>query len=622
MKRIIILCIIVLFTTCSNNINDADKTIESADAAYDQFKLKKSGEILNAMLLIDSLHDKQKCQVLRRLAHQNWKYYKNYELAKKQLLKADSIRKDQFDTWISLSQIEREYGNFENSIEASTIAESIAKSTSDINSAKIESAQIAYDIIINNMENDILLNHTLLNETSELLLDILKTNAGMPKPSKLLLGISLLNNDGKNVLKAWQSYFHIQDIQKTYPYLKEAANKLNKVCKNWCGGKLNRHQQEELIAALALSRLYDLIFIYAKANKNKKDYNQNINDIISYSLYLKDIKSKTNEYYRQIAIEKENEKDYKNWLEKRKKQLWNTLSFLSQKEYNKRDFDKETEKHFGARGFEGSTASYKGFNLCLGHIVNQKTAIVEQYGYKPEFIYTEIDMMISNTFPSWYWKDKASGGWATNNEIIQVREAYLNRPFLEWNSITDSTDRKSIEQLNTEFINMSRDPNILKQTKGLERKLNFDASIDLYNKLYNKGYRNNNLKLAFLSTFKHYRMEATILAHEGRHSIEKRFMPEQFEKWNNEEREFHAKLSQIIFATEPRYELAGMLTNISESGHGKANKRIADIAIEWIKANKEEINGYSEEKSEFSQIYLLSVKQIKDCYKKSDPMNK
>ena len=100
-------------------------------------------------------------------------------------------------------------------------------------------------------------------------------------------------------------------------------------------------------------------------------------------------------------------------------------------------------------------------------------------------------------------------------------------------------------------------------------------------------------------------------------------MPEEFNKWNNEEREYHAKLSQIVFATEPRLELAGMLGESNgNSGHAKANKRIVDAAITWIEGNKETIAEYSESRPAFAQIYLMTNDQIRECYKHADPMNK
>ena len=125
-----------------------------------------------------------------------------------------------------------------------------------------------------------------------------------------------------------------------------------------------------------------------------------------------------------------------------------------------------------------------------------------------------------------------------------------------------------------------------------------------------------------MSAYEQCRTEASMLAHEGRHSIDQKYMPNEFENWSNEIREFRGKLSQVIFAPEPRLELPGMITStVGDNGHIKANKMIVEVAIDWISANKESIQGYSDSKSPFSQLYLLTNQQIKDCYRAADPLN-
>lgn len=620
MNKLITLSLLILFSACNNRITDSEKNIESADAAYDQFDLKKSNAILESMLLIDTLQNEQKCEVLRRLAHQDWKYYKNYDLAKKRLMKADSIGVSKFDTWVLINRMERESLNYDNSLNAAIEAEKSAKSENENNLAKIEFAQTVYEFSVDLLEKNQSLDTNLLTNASKTLSSIVESNAGMPKPSKLLLGISLLLNDGENVQRAWQSYFHVQNIKNTYSYLLNSAEKLSQVCEKWHGEKLGLAEQETLIEALASSRFYENIPVYIKANP-LENYNQKIKDIITYSEYLQEVKKETNEYYRLIAIEKESERSYKKWLDNKRKELWNNLSFLSQETYNENDFLVKTEKHFGAKGFTGSTGNYSGYVLCLGHIVIQEKATVKQYGYEPEFTYTQIDMMTSNGYSSWFWEDKAIGGWATENEIIRVREVYLNSPFAAWKTISDSIEKQKTEKIVSAFLNNSS-VNQLELSDGLAAKLKFDALNDLYDKLTSNGLTGQELKLAFLSEYEQSRIEASLIAHEGRHSIEKKYMPEEFEKWDNEERELHAKLSQVIFAPEPRYELAGMVSGTCESGHDMANKRITEIAVNWIKNNKEKLIGFSELKSEFSQIYLMSNEQIKECYKQADPLNK
>ena len=599
-----------------------ERTIESSDAAYDHFNLKESHAILESILSVDTIQGEQKCKVLRRLAHQDWKYYQKYALAKERLLKADSIGNEKYETWMLLSRIERDSQHGMEALYAALKAKEFAKSANEINKANTEYAYGVYVCSLNQLAKGEPIDTNLLKKTAKLLSKVLETDAGLPRPSKLLLGIALLNNDGGNVMKAWQSYFQIQDLQKVYPYLKVSAKKLKQVCENWSGNKLSIPNQEMLIEALSSSRFYEFIPAYVKKNEDTSFYNSKTRNAIVYSQYLKEVEKETNAYYRLIAIEQEDEAAYIKWLSTKRKELWHKLSFTEQNQYNEDAFLDETEKYFGARGFTGSTGNYSGYVLALGHVVNQEKAKVEQYGYKPEFTYTQLDMMVSNGFSSWFWEHKAIGGWATENEIIRVREVYLSGPIDAWKMVTDSVERSKTEKKIKEFLSHTA-KNQLEEAKGLATKLKFDAVNDLYNSLTSEGLSGKELKLAFLSKYEQYRMEASMLAHEGRHSIDQKYYPKEFENWSSEIREFRGKLSQIIFAPEPRLELPGMLTSITgNNGHIKANKRIADVAVNWIKENKEDILGYSDDKSAFSQLYLLTNTQIKECYKQADPLNR
>lgn len=619
MRRLLFL--LLLFSIYST-AKGQGKTIASADAAYDHFNLKESRAILESILTIDTMQPVQRGKALRRLAHQDWKYYQNYGVAKERLLQATSIGSELFETWMLISRIERESQHTDKALQAALKAIEFAQSEKDLNEANTEYAKGVYACTVDQLAKGQPIDTNLLRRASELLATVLEADAGLPVPSKLLLGIALLRNDGDHVMKAWQSYFQIQDIQQVSPYLKEAAKRLNQVCKNWAGNQLSVPDQEVLIDALSSSRFYEFIPIYAKKHNDEPSYHLTTRDAIVYARYLKEVEKETNEYYRLIALDQEDEATYISWLDNKRKELWNELSFTRQHDYSEDNFLKETEEHFGARGFTGGTGNYSGYVLALGHIVNQEKARVEQYGYKPQFTYTQIDMMVSNGFSSWFWEHKAIGGWATDNEIIRVREVYLNGPINAWKTVTDSVERRKTERTIQTFLS-SLTENQLEVAKGLAAKLSFDAINDLYEHLVAKGLSGQDLKLAFLSKYEQYRTEASMLAHEGRHSIDQKYMPEEFETWSNEIREFRGKLSQIIFASEPRLELAGMVTSIiGDYGHIKANKRIVDVAIDWIKENKEHIAGYSDHKSAFAQIYLLTNNQLRTCYKQADPLNK
>ena len=579
MKPLILIFSLLVLLGCENKFDAKNLTIGLADAAYNQLDINKN-----------------------------------------KLMAADSIGFYKANTLKTLARIERESGNFTRSMSAAEKAELFSTSETQKTNSKIEYAQTVYDFSMHNINNKLPLDTILLSKTSHVLLSILEENAGSPEPSILLLGISLLQNDGKNVLNAWGSYFHISDINKPSAYLADAAKELNEICEKWSGNRLTVYEQEKLIIALSNSRFYEYANDFALYSNNEKEYNKPVIDFLTYARYLNLIKHSTNEYYREIAIGKENMRKYKHWLENQRKELWDNLSLTEGKKYTPSDFLELTKKHFGALGFTGSTGNYKGFVLALGHIVNQETTQVEQYGYKAELTYTQLDMMTSNGYSTWFWENRAIGGWATSSEIIRVRAAYLAEPFYVWNLVSDSLERNKIENQIAKFSDQPKSTDRYNQSDGLELRLGYDAINDLYTKLYNEGLRGIELKLAFLSTYENYRIEASIFAHEGRHSIDKKYFPEEFKKWSNDEREFHAKLSQLVFAKEPRLELAGMVNEIGESGHGLANKRIVDTAINWIENNTSGIEGYSDAKSAFSQIYLLKNKQIQECFKHADPL--
>ena len=619
MRQFFLLLSLVLTGCVSKNPGN---TIAQADAAYDHFNLRKSRTILTTILAMDTVGKLKKCKALRRLAHQDWKYDQNYVLAKERLRRADSLGEERTKTWLLISRVERESQHYGKALIAALKAKEFARSETEKNKTNTAYAQGVYSSSLNQLKKGNSLDTSLLKNTTALLVKTLELDAGLPIPSKLLLGIALLTNDGKNVLKAWQSYFQIQNIQQVTPYLRSPAKKLHQLSEHWNGNTLSVWDQEVLINALASSRFYQFIPAFIDKNCDSSCYNNETKDIVTYSRFLKKVEKGTNAYYRAIAIEKEEEATYIRWLRNQRKELWNKLSFTKKEKYTEDGFLHATEKYFGARGFTGGTGNYDGYVLALGHIVNQEKAKVEQYGYQPEFTYTQLDMMVSNGFSSWFWEDKAIGGWATDNEIIRVREVYLNGPIDAWKSVTDTVERQKTEKRILKFLN-NPSKNQLETAKGLAAKLKFDAVNQLYLSLSDKGLSGEGLKLAFLSTYEQYRMEASMLAHEGRHSIDQKYMPDAFENWSAEIREFRGKLSQIVFAPEPRLELPGMITSIAgDNGHNKANKRIVDVAVEWINEHKEAISGFNKDRSAFSQLHLLTNDQIKKCFSEADPLNK
>ena len=163
-----LLFLILLFST-HLVLKGQEYSIESSDAAYDHFNLKESHSLLESILRVDTIQAEQQCKALRRLAHQDWKYYQNYPLAKERLLKADSMGSEKYQTWMLLSRIERESQHLKEALSAALKARAFAQSENEVNKANTEYAKGVYTSSIDQLTKGKTVDAGLLMKTSKLL---------------------------------------------------------------------------------------------------------------------------------------------------------------------------------------------------------------------------------------------------------------------------------------------------------------------------------------------------------------------------------------------------------------------------------------------------------------------
>ena len=154
---------------------------------------------------------------------------------------------------------------------------------------------------------------------------------------------------------------------------------------------------------------------------------------------------------------------------------------------------------------------------------------------------------------------------------------------------------------------------------GLASKLDLDALDQLYAQLVKEGYQGVKLQLEFIKRYDQYRDNATMFAHEGRHSLDRVVLKEGYQALGIPVIEYRGRLSQIVFSESPKLELANMVNGTGSTGSGLANTMIVDVAEKWITANKKKINGYDKTKLPIAQLYLLTDDQIKTMYRAVDP---
>jgi len=612
-----------LFAT---NDGISNPSIEAADDAYNRYDFTRAKTILITCVSQESLSNEKKAEAYRKLAGIEWKLFKNYETAKNYYYEAEKKYPNCSETLTGISRLERENENYNNALTLAVHSLDRAKTQPHKNAAKIAFALAAYEHCLAALKSSTRPDGSIMQKASLFLQEVLESKPGDPQASKLLLGIALLQNDGRLALKAWMSYYHIVEISKINTYLSATANDISRLLADWHDRPLTDPERERLVLLLGASRFYEYAGLVATDFDNPsivaKTFSPAVGDIVKYSKFSKTIKVKLNEYYRRLALGNKDSKKMKRDFENDCKQLWKNLSWLTgeKNNYSEKKFFAEIKDHFGAMGYAGTTSSGNDWELCLGHIVNKEVRKVEQYGYSRSISFYQLDNFVSIGFLNWFWEGGGTGGWAKDEEIVQVKEVYSSTPYKEWENITDPKTRKETE----EYIekNLFADEEF-KQTSALIKKLKYDALNDIYKKLYKQGLRDSALQLSFINEIESIAFESDMIAHEGRHIIDRKCTPLRYlwiKTFGNVE--WSAKLSEIVFSPEPRLQLCGLLSMYLGSSHGKADKLIRSTLIEWMKKNTGTINGYMSDKPLLSQAYLLSNEQIRECFKAVDPLYK
>ncbi|WP_298518000.1 hypothetical protein [uncultured Kordia sp.] len=630
-KRIFLLLIICIanLTSYAQESNNHPKLL-AAFKAQNSLNLETSRELFSALLKETNVSKKDRCIALRKLSLQDWKFYKDYNQAKKRLMEAIQIGDYVSESYVVLNRIESEAHNYSNALVAAEKSLETATSASDSTYATYLYSKTILKEATNVTLQQKPIDTSKLRKASTLLQKILAKNPTHVNAAEVLLGVSLLLKDGSLALKSWLAYYRFVDVNAAYSYLKEPAKLLSLELPMWNSETSNFQRTKAIIVSLANSRFYDFAKLVALRENDsiqaKIKADSEIQDIIHYTNYLKKLKDTTDEYYRLSAIEKNEDENTKNReafisnFRVTNDNLMNTLSIFKKKssEYSIREFREKLRTHFGTVQIIASTSSSSTLGMIMGHIVNERTETIKQYNHESDFTFTEIDMMVSNGYPSWFWEDRGAGGFAVEDGFLRVKQLFKSLPINAWQRITDPVKRGKIEKEIAEklFSNSTDEKTIF---SGLSQKLELDALNDLYNTLKTQGYTGIQLQLKFIEMYEAYRDRATMFAHEGRHSLDKKVLKDNYRALGSTVIEYRGRLSQIVFSNEPRLELANMIDGVNNSPTGMSNKMIVDVAKEWILKNHSEIKNYDATQIPISQLYKLSNAQIIACYKAVDP---
>jgi len=610
MKRIITLFLLLYLIPSPSRAQQTNMLWEKAARAFFTFDMNGAAAILRDMLRDLHTNANDSAKAYRTLALRDWQFQHDYALAIKRLDSALAIRTSSNASLVALSNIAAEAQRYTVSLEAAEKALQLAATPAEHRDAAIAYANTVYLSSKNSKHPDV----RQLNKAGQLLTEVLQQMPGHPQAAKLLVGTGILQKDGHLLLNGWNAYFHFISADSAYAYLKEPARVLSTILPHWKGNTLAATEREQVAQALAKSGFYEHAALLAIPSQK---------DILIYASYLRALGMLTDNYYRQIALHTAKDSLFEQQVMSLCAGVLKDLHLSAGKDsltYEK--FLEVMQPRFGTMGFLGVTSSFHAKEVCLGHIVNITRKDVLQYGYKASLTFIEIDLMTSNGFISWFSnKRSGNGGWSVNDTIYRVREAYMTEPVEAWTLITDSTIRK--EQLSIfekAIANTTCDTTTL--LNGINIRLRINAMDSLYATLYNQGLRGNDLQLQFMNALERKQEDASIFAHEGRHSIDQLYFAKDFEKAPSSEREYRAKLSEIACADFPQYIFGKLVATVGTSGHGMANRMILENALTWMGQHQPEISGYDTTLPAIKQLHLLSASQIQTCFRDVDPLSK
>lgn len=475
---------------------------------------------------------------------------------------------------------------------------------------------------------------------------------GMARP---FLRTSIFLGDGPSLLEAWRSYY-LTIVEKPDAGVLEGPRRtLDALLPGWIDGapidgaaadaSRAAHDLGRILSALARSGMYREAWLAAEtpgwtrglapaepegaddprgldeAEDADDVYAPVLAEILAYARFVHEGVALTDEYYRRLALGEADTDGYREEFVALAEPLWETLRWDgTPHRLSQGTLIRELDRRFDAEMRGGSTAGYP--DLHLGHRAIDERIEVSQYGHEADLRFVALDWMVSNGFQSWAWDYRSQhGGWARRDGITQVRPAYAGGGQQVWRGITDSVAlRRFREETEREtgrdWERAVEDPYAF--LPGLRNRLRAQGVERLIEELRSEVPEEESLERRFLVAFDEAVFASSIVAHEGRHAIDAGLGG----RLRTAEREFRAKLSEVVFAPHPRLAFGGIITGTigDQTPHGEANSRIMEGLVEWMEEHADEIRGLDLSRPLLPQLDRLSDEQLRAAMASMDPL--
>lgn len=545
----------------------------------------------------------QRDRALLRAAFLDWYVFHDAAAARASLDRIGPDSREASAAWSERARMETELTrDFDAAREAAGRARTLARTLADRETAALRSAGATVE-----QARLARLDGTCPQDTDRLraaigeLQTAIAEGGPLVESSQLLLDAALMTGDDDTLLQAWRWYY--ADVPALVP---SAIG-----------------TRRELGLALSRAKLFvESELVLHDACRGSVPLDDEVREALAYARTVRNVARIAHEHHRATARGTADGGAFRNALGAEAMALWKTFRWTGEAPpFSLETFSAETEKRFGTVTALGEVEGV--FNLLMGHKVVDESLAVEQYGHKASLRFVSLDGMTAGGYVAWVTHgNSGTGGWIGDDAIYQIRPMYVDDATVSWRRITDAGTRtRRDEEIARES---ARDAERAKGKpvswfRGLRMRLSRQYSEALRDSLAAKGLAGPELRDAFLTRATREKFESSILAHEGRHAIDKKI----FRIGNDAELEFRAKISEITFSASPRGAIDSLLSPVGPPGaHGIANERLLRGVEAWMKAHAAEIPGLDPALPMIPQLDRLSDAQIRTAYRSQDPLLK
>lgn len=594
--------------------------IETANSNYFNFRMIDAKEQYEQIWR--GSNQDEKITAGKQLANIYWKFYADYETAKKYTGSLLILTKNDFDILIQIADISLQAEKYENAEKYLNMSLKRAGNDRQIRDSRIKYAEYVLAKSKKNLLGNTSVDTDDVNKAFGFLKEYYLKEPENLSLTRLYLGVVLLLEKDAEIINAWRTYFGIARNDKTTGLLSNAEGNIRKGLKS-----NSKNAVVSLVQGLSDSRFFDYAVMMMFQHNLDYENIDDLSDIYNYYVFINDIEGLIFKYYRNKILGVASDNKYYKEYYSLCIDFWSKLTWENNKPlfFYEKGFEEELFKRFGSKTFTGKGGDQISF--FVGHSVVNDSRTIEQYGRKIKITYISLDNVIGNIYPRWYFGFFGVGGWAIENQVIQIRTVPLNNnsPLRAFNRLINEKERvKWLEEIKEKSIkdNSIAISNPYAILEGLSERLKYQCYSQILDSMKQLNYDDRELKIHFLSSVGNLLLNATVYNHEGRHLLDSYAdYPDNTVMFTSEEREFRAKLSEVAFSRYPKLAFTEGILRQEDPAHENANKRIIKGVVNWMVKNTKKIKNINTSRPLLPQLDLLTDEQLVEAIKSFDPLS-